>query len=1832
VTPKTFTVPILDNLLIDGDRTLNLRLFSPTVNGVTNLTTLGSSSNAVVTIKDDDAYGFVAFSSANYNVNENGGPALITVRRTSGIAQSVTVNFATVGGTAVPGFDYTPTNGVMAFAPGEISKTFTVTILDNLFQDGNRFIGLTLSNASPVASLGFPSTAIINIVDDESFNELAGSPDTALDRSAGFNGDVFALALQSNGMILAGGDFTYADNVPRNRIARLNPDGTLDTTFSSPTTGILGGPIRTLVSQSDGRVLIGGFFTNVNGVVCNHFARLNYNGTLDTAFNLGSAADNNVFSLAETFVDGVRKILIGGSFVNINGNFRNGFGRLNDDGTLDTTYANGIGADGAVYAIVPYPTNSVRAGQVLIGGDFSTVNGVARGHIARLNADGSLDLTFAPAPGANDSVRAIAIQSDERVLIGGLFTNVNSVARTRIARLNADGSLDSSFNPGVGASDFVSAITLQPDGRILLGGQFTKCNGVTRNHITRLNTDGSVDPRINFGLAADSLINAVVIQPDDKILLGGGFTHYDGIAYDRFVRIYGRSINGSGRFEFDSGSYTVNENGTNAIITIRRRGGTSGAPSAPAGNVFVTMSTSDLTAHAPTNYTAIVTNVAFPPGEIIASVPISVIDDAQVNPDRTVSLALSNPQPSGNPSLGYPSLGNQSTAILTIINDDSAISFSAATYTINEDTSIGAAIIQLNRSGSTNGTSSVDFVTTTNGTAVAGVNYRPVTNTALFNPGDTYALVQVPVIHDPTPQGNKTVTMTLSNAVGSILLDPMQATLTIIDVETAPGQFTFASTNFFVGEADGSAVITVNRTNGHSGIVSVRFGTTNGTALAGVHYVATNGSLVFADGEMSKSFTIPIINDNLVQGPRVLTVGLSSPLGGATISGTNVAPVTILDDDVGIGFSSPVYAVGEGAGSVTLSVLRQNGSNGVFTIDYATTNGTALAGSDYTSTTGRLTFASGETLKTLTIPILEDSIIEGDETFSVNLFNLQPPSAGQLMTTSARVTIVDNDAGFYLSNSVYTVSEAGTNLLVTVLRTNASISDTNTVAIFTSDGTATAGSDYTATSAVLSFTNGETFKTISIPILQDTLVEGDETFFITLTNATGGAQIISPSSAVATIVDDDSGLKFSSSAYSVSESGVSTTITVQRVGILTNTVTVHYATQDGSATAGADYVATSGNLTFTNGETTKTFNVQIIDDTLIEGNETVLLSLSGVFGQASLQTPSAAVLTIIDNDGSLIVPAGAALLSESGPVNGAIDPGETVSLLFAFRNSVGTPTTNLVATLLSGNGVTAPTGPKTYGVLVPGGGSVAQPFGFTASGTNGGTLTATFQLQDGPLNLGTNVFTFTLGTNMTRWSNTAAITIRDNTNASPYPSTITVSGLSGVVGKASVTLTNFAHTHPDDVDVLLTSPGGQNMILLANNGGGNTVTNVTLTLDSTASTPVPIGSQIVSGTNRPNPNLPVATFPAPAPPGPYATNLTAASGSNPNGAWSLYVMDDTPLDVGMISNGWVLYLTTASVVAPAVNLSVDVASAPNPVVVGSNLTYSINVTNYGPSTATQVSVSNVLPATATFVSASPAGYSLAGNILTFTNLGTMPMGDSRSLTVVVRPIVVGTVTNTVTANAAETDANPGDNTFASITAVASPTADMSLTIIDSPDPVAVGGTLTYTLIVSNAGPATATSVRLTNTLPAGVTFVSASPAGYAVNGNVVTFPNLGDIGSASSSVATIVVQPTISGTITNNGSVGSTTTDPFKVNNFASVKTIVEAVQLSAARVGQNIVISWSASAASGYTLESTSDLRPPSTWTPVTNPPPQQVGDQMSVTLGLTNVGSFFRLHGTSP
>ena len=212
--------------------------------------------------------------------------------------------------------------------------------------------------------------------------------------------------------------------------------------------------------------------------------------------------------------------------------------------------------------------------------------------------------------------------------------------------------------------------------------------------------------------------------------------------------------------------------------------------------------------------------------------------------------------------------------------------------------------------------------------------------------------------------------------------------------------------------------------------------------------------------------------------------------------------------------------------------------------------------------------------------------------------------------------------------------------------------------------------------------------------------------------------------------------------------------------------------------------------------------------------------------------------------------------------NGIIDPNETVTVLFGLRDAGGTNVNNLNATLLATNGVT-PINPVTanYGTLVYAGHSVSRPFTFTASGTNNQQIAATFKLQDGANNIGTAIFGFTLGTWTKKFANTNAIIINDNTNATPYPALINVSGVGGSLVKATVTLTNLSHTAPADIGALVVGPNGSNTLIMANAGGTFTVSHVTLTFDDAAATNLPTAGQIISGTNKPSGNLPVKSFP-----------------------------------------------------------------------------------------------------------------------------------------------------------------------------------------------------------------------------------------------------------------------------------------------------------------------------------------------------------------------------------
>ncbi len=332
---------------------------------------------------------------------------------------------------------------------------------------------------------------------------------------------VSAVALQPDGRLVIGGTFTQifpANNLSATAapyVARINPDGSVDGGFiPNPNQAV-----SAIAVQPDGNVVLGGYFTalqppdSATSVARNHIARVTTYGIPDAT--LSPDTGGTVFASA-VLPNG--QILVAGSFLSIGGVTQGNLARINADGSLDPAFAPTL--NGPVMALAVQPD-----GKILIGGQFTLVDGFSRGYVARLNPDGTLDGPF--NPNANSSVLAIAVQSDGKILLGGQFSGMapngstGTYGTSEIARVNADGSLDITFNPVPSAS--VYSLNVMSDGRILVGGAFTSIAGAARGYVARLLPSGKIDPA-EFDPEPNAPVYAIAVQPDGKVLLGGSFT------------------------------------------------------------------------------------------------------------------------------------------------------------------------------------------------------------------------------------------------------------------------------------------------------------------------------------------------------------------------------------------------------------------------------------------------------------------------------------------------------------------------------------------------------------------------------------------------------------------------------------------------------------------------------------------------------------------------------------------------------------------------------------------------------------------------------------------------------------------------------------------------------------------------------------------------------------------------------------------------------------------------------------------------------------------------------------------------------------------------------------------------------------------------------------------------------------------------------------------------------------------------------------------------------------------------------------------------------------
>ncbi len=704
------------------------------------------------------------------------------------------------------------------------------------------------------------------------------------------------------------------------------------------------------------------------------------------------------------------------------------------------------------------------------------------------------------------------------------------------------------------------------------------------------------------------------------------------------------------------GDATANENaGTlDFVVTLSHP--------VPAGfTVTLLLDTQEVNgdAKAGSDFTALVNqSLTFNSGDpLTKTVSVPILGDTLDEANETLQLKLTS-------AIG--AVITKDTGVGTITDDDEAPTLSIGDATVVEgNVGTANAMFTVMLSAASGQAVTVNYATA-DGTAIQPDDYTSSNGTLTFAPGETTKTITVAVKGDTLDELNESFNVNLATPVNATITDNLGVG-TITNDDTSP---TLSINDVTVAEGNSgtvSATFTVTLSAASSQQVTVNYETANGTATQPDDYASSNGTLTFAPGETTKTITVAVKGDTLDEINEVFSVALASPTNATIANGTGVG--TITDDDASPTLSINDVTVTEGnTGTVNamFTVTLSAASSQQVTVNFETSNGTATQPADYTPSTGVLTFAPGETTKTITVAVKGDTLDEINEVFNVTLAS---PTNATIANGTGVGTITDDDASPTLSINDVTVTEGNTgtvNAMFTV-SLSAPSSQQVTVNYETANGTAVQPGDYTPSNGTLTFAPGETTKTITVAVKGDTLDEINEVFNVTLASPTNAT--IADGTGVGTITDDDASPTLSINDVTVTEGNAGTanaTFTVTLSAASGQAVTVNYETANGTATQPDDYASSNGTLTFAPGETTKTITVAVKGDTLDEINEVFNVALASPTNATIAD--GTGVGTITDNDASPTLSISDVTVTEGN--TGTVNATFTVTLSAASGQAV----------------------------------------------------------------------------------------------------------------------------------------------------------------------------------------------------------------------------------------------------------------------------------------------------------------------------------------------------------------------------------------------------------------------------------------------------------------------------------------------------------------------------------------------------------------------------------
>jgi hypothetical protein len=611
------------------------------------------------------------------------------------------------------------------------------------------------------------------------------------------------------------------------------------------------------------------------------------------------------------------------------------------------------------------------------------------------------------------------------------------------------------------------------------------------------------------------------------------------------------------------------------------------------------------------DYEAASGTVTFDPDDTAKTVDVTVNGDTKREPDEDFTLDLSN---AANATLA------DDQGVGTITNDDPIPDASIADASVSEgNTGTTTLSFDVTLSHATDDTVTVDW-TTANGTATTGDgDYDSASGTVTFNPGDTAETVDVTVNGDDTYEADEDFTVTLSNPTNAGLADD-EATGTITNDDDVPA-ISIDDQTTDEGNTGDNPVLTFNVTlsNPSDQTITVEYTTTNGTATTGDgDYDSASGTVTFDPGDTAETVDVTVNGDDTYEADEDFTVDLSGESGATladdqglgTITNDDAVPAISIDDqttDEGNTGDNPV---------LTFNVTLSNPSDQTVTVEYTTTNGTATTGDgDYDAASGTVTFDPGDTAETVDVTVNGDEVPESDETFTVDLSG---ESGATLANDQGLGTITNDDPipAVSVSDASVTEGDAGDTTLSFDVTLSQISAGTATVHYATADDTATiVDGDYDAASGTVTFDPGEDAKQVDVTVHGDVTYENDETFTLVLSDPSGAT--IDVDTATGTITNDDAPPALSIDDVSMNEGNGGTTsftFTVTKTGATALPASVDWTTGGGTATPGSDYLTNFGTLNFPKNVTTRQITVLVNGDTVVEVNQTFLVTLSSESG------------------------------------------------------------------------------------------------------------------------------------------------------------------------------------------------------------------------------------------------------------------------------------------------------------------------------------------------------------------------------------------------------------------------------------------------------------------------------------------------------------------------------------------------------------------------------------------------------------------------------------------